>query len=371
MRVLQSIWSLASENGGPTRSTIGLSKSLAQAGVDVVLISHVPKMVSDADKNKLKQSGVYFCEGKGNGFFVALSDSRRLLDKLKPDIVHLQGLWKMSTHAMAVAAREHNIPVVISPRGMLDPWALSVKKWKKRLGMLLYQKRDLKCSAAFHAASQSEAKHIRDFGFRQPIATIPNGVEIPDAQRKSKKQGELRTALFLSRLHHGKGLLLLAEAWSLVAPKGWKMVVVGPDEGGHRREVERRLEELEIANDWYFVGEVKDADKWSYYSSADLFIHPSASENFGISIAEALASGVPVITTKGCPWQEVEGRCGWWIERRVDALASTLREAMLLPDAARIQMGMKGRSLIKEKCSWLSIANQMMTFYNNLICFGR
>ena len=113
MRVLQSIWSLASENGGPTRSTIGLSKALGRAGVQVLLVSHVPGKVSQLVKDDLQSCGVAFREGRGNGFIVALRDAANLLEDCKPDIVHIQGLWKMSTHAMFVVAARHDIPVII------------------------------------------------------------------------------------------------------------------------------------------------------------------------------------------------------------------------------------------------------------------
>ena len=370
MKVLQSIWSLASENGGPTRSTIGLSKALACEGVEVMLVSHVPGKVSAGGQEDLKACGVRFCEGRGNGLFTALKDSRRILDEFKPDIVHLQGLWKMSTHAMNVMAAKRGIPIVISPRGMLDPWALSVKKWKKRLGMLMYQHHALKRAKAIHVTSELEAKHVRDFGLRQPIIIAANGVTIPpDTGRVIGKAsiGEGHTAVFISRLHPGKGLLLLVDAWAKVKPDGWKMVVAGPDRYGHKVEVVARLHSLGVEHDWDFVGELNDDEKWRALSRADLFIHPSASENFGISIAEALAAGVPVITTKGCPWAEIQNRCGWWIDRNVDSLVAAMREAMAFTDEQRQAMGEKGRQLIREKYSWPAIARQVIKGYEGIV----
>ena len=369
MRVLQSIWSLASENGGPTRSTIGISKALASEGVDVMLVSHVPGKVSSAGQDELGACGVRFCEGRGNGLFTALEDSRRILDEFKPDIVHLQGLWKISTHAMNVMAAKRGIPIVISPRGMLDPWALSVKKWKKRLGLALYQRSDLRRAAAFHVTSDAESRHVRDFGLPQPIIQAANGVNLPScsAVRAKASEGNIHKALFLSRLHPGKGLLMLADAWAQLKPLNWKMVVAGPDSYGHKATVEARLQALGIENSWEFVGELNDEAKWRALSDADLFIHPSASENFGISIAEALATGVPVITTKGCPWAEIQNMCGWWIDRNVNSLVATMREAMALTDEQRQTMGEKGRHLICGKYSWPTIARQMIKGYEEIV----
>lgn len=367
MKILLAIWSLASENGGPTRSTIGLSLALSKAGANVTLFSNVPGTVSPETVNILKAAGVNFREGRGNSYFTALNDSRMILREVHPDVVHVQGLWKLSSHAMNVAARHLGVPIVISPRGMLDPWALGVKKWKKKVGMLLYQKRDLKYATAFHATATVEAENIRNFGLSQQIYTIPNGVSVPEQMPSIGDSTNMHTALFLSRLHPGKGLLLLAEAWARVRPKGWRMVVVGGDVKNHRVQVETRLKVLRIDQDWEFTGELDDIKKWEAFAAADLFIHPSASENFGISIAEALSAGVPVITTKGCPWAEIDGYCGWWIDRSVDALTNAMKLAITMSDEERGVLGEKGKRLIRAKFTWPAIGAQMSKVYAEII----
>lgn len=367
MKILLAIWSLASENGGPTRSTIGLARALAEQGQEVVLFANVPGRVPQATIQELQAKGVDFREGRGSGFFTALKDSRTLLEAVQPDIVHIQGLWKLASHAMNLVAYRLGIPVVISPRGMLDPWALSVKKWKKRLGMVLYQKRDLKRAAAFHATATAEADHIRDFGMKQPIGIVPNAVSYPEELPIANKAADIKTAFFMSRLHPGKGLLLLAEAWAKVKPDGWRMVVAGADSYGHKAEVVAKLNALQIEQDWDFVGELDDVQKWQALVNADLFIHPSASENFGISIAEALCAGLPVITTKGCPWEEIDGQCGWWINRTVEHLSNAMREAMGLSNDERTAMGKRGQALIQAKYTWPAVARQMIAFYETLL----
>lgn len=367
MKILHSIWSLAFENGGPTRSTIGYVLSLAKAGSDVVLVSHQPRTLSEDVVEKLKSEGVSYYEGSGFSYKIALEDSRRILEKEKPDIVHIQGMWKMSNHAMNVAAKERGIKIVISPHGMLDPWALSVKRVKKLIGMLLYQKRDLVRAAAFHVMCKNEADHVREFGLKAPIIEVPIGVDIPKDMTPCQNKVH-KTALFLSRLHPGKGLMLLAEAWAKLRPADWRMLVVGPDKKGHQAEVQERIRQLGIEGSWEFYGPVDDAGKWAIYNSADLFIHPSASENFCLSIAEALASGLPVITTKGCPWSEIEGTCGWWIERTVDNLIEAMRSAMSLSDEERRSMGIVGHNLISDKYSWSAVAKKMIEGYEAVLC---
>lgn len=368
MKILHSIWSLAPENGGPTRSTIGICKALGKAGVDVALISHVPHTVSLAEQDSLRACGVSFFEGTGNGLLPALSDSRRLIREIRPDIVHIQGLWKMSTHAMGIAAYGAGKSMVVSPRGMLDPWALSVKKWKKRLGMLLYQDADLRHAAAFHATAEQEVSHIRAAGYGQPCIVAPNGVDLPQNMPTGKRNGEIRTAVFLSRLHPGKGLVELAKAWHKVSPKGWRMRVVGPDSYDHKKDVIQVLESLGIRDEWTFDGALDDAAKWSAYASADLLVHPSVSENFGITIAEGLGAGLPVIATKGAPWAELQERkCGWWVDLGVEPLARALGEAMSLDDATRQEMGERGRRLIAEKYTWDAVVKKIIEGYEKIL----
>lgn len=324
-------------------------------------------------------------------------------------LVHIQGLWQWGLHKIAQACRKAKVPYVISPRGMLDPWALSVKKWKKRLGMLLYQKHDLEQAIAFHVTADMECNHVRALGFTQPCIIAPNGVQVPAVlpEVKVKEDGIQRVAIFLSRLHPGKGLLTLAEAWARVKPQGWVMKVIGPDNYGHKAEVIAKLDSLGIPHSqnnslgfgdsglkassavqaptsmscWQFYDAMDDNEKWLAYRSADLLIHPSVSENFGITIAEGLYAELPVICTKGTPWSEVEGniqdspsvdnssfasgKCGWWIDQGVDALEAALREAT---SSANLQLlGQNGQRLILSKYTWPAIAQTMIAGYKSIL----
>jgi glycosyltransferase involved in cell wall biosynthesis len=180
-----------------------------------------------------------------------------------------------------------------------------------------------------------------------------------------------RTALFLSRIHPIKGLLELVDAWGQVRPAGWRMVIAGPDEGGRRAVVEARVLAQGLASDFAFVGAVDGAEKTALYQSADLFILPSFSENFGVVIAEALACGVPVITTKGTPWAGLQThRCGWWIDLGKDALVDALREATLTPAEVRQEMGERGRIYATSTFDWHAIARDMLAVYQWILGCG-
>ena len=382
--MLHAIPGIPAHAGGPSRSVPGLCRALSEVGLETWLLSFYTEDVLEDPRN------VNFITGPGFRYSSALRTSQEALKSVNPHIVHVHGLWTPANHAMIVQARMRRIPVVISIRGMLDPWALKQKRGKKLLAMLLYQWRDIRTASLLHATARQEYENIRKQRFRQPVAVIPNGVEVP-ADLALARHGtaqpadRLRTALFLARLHPGKGLLDLAEAWARVRPQGWRMRVVGPDNHGHQAEVTARLRALGLEQEWVFEGSVDDTGKWQYYQKADLFILPSHSENFGISIAEALAAGLPVITTKGTPWSELQGNsalphsrtpalsnartslCGWWIDIGVEPLTQALREAIALTDDDRRKIGNNGRSLMESRYRWHAIACQMGEAYNWLL----
>jgi glycosyltransferase involved in cell wall biosynthesis len=403
MKILHIVPGIDPKSGGPARSITGLCRALAQSGVEVTLFVHSPEHVMS------NPSGVRFLAGRGVGLMKIWQDAARVMDEVNPDIIHLHGLWMPSSHAAFCLAYRRNIPVMLSVRGGLAPWALRQKAWKKKLAMLLYQRRDLQRTMCFHATAEQEALNIRAQGLKQPICVIPNGVDLPENMpQRSQTRKRMKTALFLSRLHPGKGLLDLVQAWARTRPSGWRMRIVGPDVCGHKAEVQAEIERLGLRDVFEFIGELDDEAKWPEYVDADLFVHPSHSENFGISIAEALAAGVPVITTKGTPWQELQGspasskilkcessivggditadgakkstedednsrtleissfrtsRCGWWIDIGVEPLVEALREAMTLTDEERYQMGLTGRRLIDAKYTWPAIGQQMKQAY--------
>jgi glycosyltransferase involved in cell wall biosynthesis len=249
---------------------------------------------------------------------------------------------------------------------MLTPWALRHKGWKKRLAWWLYQKRDLQRAQVLHATSDTELAVFRDAGLSQPVAVVPNGVDLPPEceSRCVRTSGQQRTVLFLGRIHPVKGLLDWVEAWARMRPAGWRAVVAGPDEGGHRAEVEAAVRGHGLERDFKFIGPVSPAERWAMYRSADVFVLPSRSENFGNVVAEALACGVPVITTRATPWPELEShRCGWWVEANAPALAEALRKATACNDAERIEMGARGRELVRARYTWPAVAERMLAVY--------
>jgi glycosyltransferase involved in cell wall biosynthesis len=304
----------------------------------------------------------------GDGRFIDWSRRSLRINFRDFDIVANFGIWTLFNHSISRRAAFNRVPLITCPMGMLEPWALRQKPTKKRLGWRAYQKRDLEICAALQATAISEAHHFRKLGIRQPIAIIPHGVELPEVTELTRlRQGSgdkgQRVALFLSRIHPKKGLKELIEAWTRLKPLGWRLVISGPDSDGYAATISdliRRRGATQVE----MCGPVFGMEKRAMFASASLFLLPTHSENFGLVVPEALAHGVPVITTTGAPWAELhEAGCGWWIAPGVDPLVEVMREALSMSSTDLRMMGEKGRRMVEKRYSWGAIVERHIQLY--------
>jgi glycosyltransferase involved in cell wall biosynthesis len=287
-------------------------------------------------------------------------------------LVHDHGLWLQTNHGASVMADTLGIPLIAAPRGTLEPWSRRHKRWKKRLAWTLYQKRALQLAKVLHATSCLEARGFRDMGLNQPIAVLPNGVDSDVIAPEIARGGSNgHVALFLSRIHPKKGVLDLVEAWSEIKPNGWTLLVVGPDEAGHRASVEAAARARGLGTSFQIRGPAYGDDKRALLERADLFVLPTLSENFGNVVVEALAAGTPVITTRAAPWGDLEKyHCGWWIDVGPKSLAEALAEATRRPPSELAAMGRRGQRLVRQKYTWERIAEQALQVYAWMIGIG-
>lgn len=298
------------------------------------------------------------------------------------NLIHNHGLWMFPNVYARQAAVRHRLPLVISPEGMLESWSLNNSRYKKWLAWLLYERQNLKSATAFQATSAEEVNSIRQLGYKQPIALVPNGVNMPTINEQASREvlceifphlANKKWLLFLSRLHPKKGLDNLLYVWQSLANQfpEWHLIIAGADLIGYQSELEILVEKCQLQQQVTFTGMLSGQRKYSALTNADLFVLPTHSENFGIAIAESLAYGVPVITTKGAPWQElITHNCGWWIEDNQQALAIALTQAMQMSTQQRQQMGIRGKNLVQTKYSWDSVAKQMAEFYSWILKAG-
>ena len=361
VEILPLIDSVAAD--GPSYSVLRLCKSLVDQGLNIKLLN--------CDSGKIHNTPSFLQRFKFGFGPRRLCRSPRMLSWLKNfaikdqiGVIHSHGLWTMPTIYPYFITKKHNIHHIVSPRGSLAKWAMESGSIVKKFFWPIYQNRSLKGASCFHATSESEYKDIRRMGFKQPVAIIPNGVDIPDLI--VKYQQEKRTLLFLGRINPIKGLDMLLPAWKLVQDKfpDWQLHIVGPDSRGYLTEVKNMAIELNLQR-IKFLGLLTGEAKWSTYQNAELFILPSYTENFGMSIAEALASGLPVITTKGTPWSNLQPKnCGWWVDADITKLAQAMEASMSMSSEDLETMGQNGRKWMIEDFSWENIARMMAATYS-------
>jgi glycosyltransferase involved in cell wall biosynthesis len=363
MKVILTSGSLLPRYGGPAYSVARLATALIDKGIRV---------------------GVWAPDGSAgsNQILASCPEVLRLDVNLADiwerfsgaDLIHDSGIWLPHNHRLARLAKAKMVPRVVSLRGMLEPLALRHKRMKKAVAWIAYQRHDLLSAGLFHATSEREAINIRRLNLGVPIRTIPNGVDAAAsliAERSKARlviREEKRVALFLGRLHPIKGLPMLIEAWARVKPANWELRIVGPDEARHRAELEQQVARAGLSEAVIFVGDLHGEEKERAIIEANLFVLPSLSESFGVVVAEALAHGVPVLTTSGTPWSmlETEG-CGWSVAPTVQGLVAGIGRATALESEALKQMGAHGVRFVLRDFSWSRVAQEFVAAYEGLL----
>ena len=198
---------------------------------------------------------------------------------------------------------------------------------------------------------------------------IPNAVNVDSIIMKNSWQ-RTKTILFLSRIHEKKGLNFLIEATAILKKKlsGYKIVIAGEGDSSYIEKLKQMVSQTDVQEIISFAGGVYGEEKWNLFREADVFVLPTFSENFGIAVAEALASGTPVITTIGTPWTDlVESDCGWYTEIGTLPTVNALKEFLELDEKALERMGRNGRRLVEDKYSTQFMADEMMELYRGLL----
>lgn len=290
-------------------------------------------------------------------------EMRPALATLKPGLVDVQGLWTYASFANLRHARASGTPYIITPRGMLDPWARRNSRWKKQIAAAAFETSHLRNARCLRATAEMEAQHFRDMGLTNPIAIVPNGLQLPELAVRT--EAPLRQLLFLSRIHPKKGIVFLLNSWATLEPlfPSWEVVIAGIDENGHEAELKQLAKSLQLTR-VRFVGERHGLDKQNLYRNADLFVLPTHAENFGLVVAEALAQETPVVTTTNAPWAGLQKHdCGWWITLDQVLLTKTLQVALSLPSERLAAMGRRGRDWVQRDFSPGPVAERMREVY--------
>lgn len=211
----------------------------------------------------------------------------------------------------------------------------------------------------------AELKSIRDFGLTQPVAVLPNGIEIDALPPMRQQENKVRHFGFIGRINRIKNIDTLLDAWAALGDKtaGCKLSIIGGDDAVYENELRQFVVDRHLGN-VEFAGFLSGERLAKATRELDYLVLPSKSENFGMVVIEALANGIPVIASTGTPWEELNShRCGWWIDCTTDTLAKTLSEAIDLKEHDRIEMGRNGQQLVARNYTIGEIALKFRQLY--------
>lgn len=368
MKIAQVIASLSSRQGGPSRSSVGLARGLANAGHQVELLSAGTRPRSESKENL----ATHVFARRAPRVFSRCPGLYRHLSQNSYEVLQHHGLWLRTLHYTHQQAKQQGIPFVISPRGMMSAWSWRHHQYRKKLARQFVHPGALTAAHGWHATSSKEADDIRRLGITQPVCIAPNGVDIPTDQQLQVAREyweeripsikSRRVALFYSRLHSKKRIVELLDLWRKVDAPDWVLLIVGiPDQFSVAQLEAQALREGIQHRVMIFDGTYVPPP----YAVSELLLLPSHSENFGLVVAEAMASGVPVLTTDATPWMELNHRnIGWCVN--YGAFDDTLRQALRLSPNELSIRGQLGLQWVQECFTWDSVARNLAEFYREL-----
>ena len=297
-------------------------------------------------------------------FFRYSSDLRKYCKSVQGDcdLAHLSFLWlHTSLIAKDWAKRK---PLIVTPHGMLEKWALKNNRWKKVIANFVYERSMLSHAKCLHATTYKELQDLRDYGLKTPIAVIPNGVNLPDCSVRNQSSKEM---LFLGRLHPKKGLSELFTAWSQLTEdelRGWKLVIAGWGDPNHEKMFREQVSRLKLEKTVKFEGPVFNEQKDELLRRSSAFILPSFSEGLPLSVLEAWSYRLPIIMTPQCNFPEgFDINAAIKIAPEPESILQGIRELIMTDDTELDAIGNRGRELVESSFSWPEVTRQIIQMY--------
>lgn len=365
LRICQIVPYIFNEVSGPSYSVPRLCMAIKKLQFQV-------KLVTLFKKNKTNKWTIDLVQHSPNVLLSKVGWSNQANNWFKKninnyDIFHSNGLWMFPNVSPLKLAKVQGKKCVISPRGTINEVALRYSRIKKFIFYHLFQKKVLKDSDLIHVTSELEYRDVRKFGLTQPIAIIPNGIDIPKIKyKKNKKNFKL---IFLGRIHPKKGLENTIKAWTSIEKlfPNWSFEIAGNGRKQYEDKIKKIISDTKSKSVKH-IGPLYGSDKIKFLQKADILIMPSYNENFGMVAAEALSNNTPVICGENTPWKEVIiKKCGWHISNDPETIEKTFLEAFKMSKSELFDKGKKGRLWMKKEYSWEHIANKMIKSYQWLI----
>lgn len=368
--------------GGVYLTMCSITKSLNSCGVDIAVLA-LQNRFSDKDSKNFGAVPQLYYSRTSIPVISSIGYSRdihNLIEEYQPDIIHSQGLWMYHSAAVLRYKKRHpEVKVIVQPHGMLDPWAVRNSGWKKRIVGYWYEYENLRRADCIHALCQSEADAIREFGLKNQIAIIPNGIDLPGCSfdeiiARRQNTGGRKTLLFIGRIHPKKGLRELIEALAILKCRlhdlvnEWHVKIAGWDQLNHTAELKMLIDSKNLSDCITLVGPAFGDEKERLLTEASAFILPSFSEGLPMSVLEAWAYALPVVITPHCNLPEGgEAGAALLCKPKPESIADSLISLFSMSANQRTEIGLKGRRLVERQFSWPHIADETIRLYKSLL----
>lgn len=299
----------------------------------------------------------------------------RAIERLQPDLIHAHGLWMYPALASWRWRRRHGRPLIVSPHGMLEPWALSSSGWKKQLAALLFERRRLREASLLHALNRQEIGHMRAFGLDTAICCIPNGVSLPEQPTPLPEHGP-RRLLYLGRLHPKKNLLALIQGWASArerspAVQDWRLIIAGWGDPQYERQLHQAVGELGLSASVELPGPLHGSAKVQALATSSACVLASHSEGQPMSVLEAWAYARPMLMSQACNLDEgFDAGAALAVGTSPEEIADGLAAVAEMSPTERATMGAAGRALIERGFTWERVAAEMTSVYRWLLGDG-
>lgn len=279
------------------------------------------------------------------------------------DVLMTHGLWQYCSVVAHRWRKSTRRPEVIHTHGMLDPWALRNSQSKKRIAAFFYENAHLRDASCICASSEAEAQAVLDYGLKNPVCVIPNGVALPNlGLQASAPWGDQakgrRVLLYLGRIHPKKNLLSLLRGWALMQEQrerveSWVLVIAGWDQNQHEAQLRQEAAHLGLQESVIFAGPLFNEARGAAYLNASAFVLPSFSEGLPMAVLEAWAHGLPVLMTRECNIPEgFAASAAWPVTTEAEGIRQGLDVLTAQTDAQLKTVGSNGRSLVEQRFSW-------------------